>query len=145
MTAALYCVGEELENLVRTNKQTVQKLRPPYPQVSSRETRANNITNKWQGLALGARSLYVFLSSLSTKNCQHIHYSSGRSIMSIQIHTGCKLLNTFITVWVEVSCVFRFTPAANLIVHGLQSCGSGQPYIMLEQTDTQRIQNLRPL
>ena len=29
------------------------------------------------------------------------------------------------TVWVEVSCVFRFTLAANLIVHGLQSRDGG--------------------
>ena len=42
----------------QSNKQTFSKLRPPYPQVSSRETRANNVAhlNKVQ-YKLGATTL----------------------------------------------------------------------------------------
>ena len=45
--------------------------------------------------------------------------------MPVQLHSGRKLWSTFITVWVEVSCVFRFTLAANSIVHALQSRDGG--------------------
>ena len=39
---------------------------------------------------------------------------------------------TFITVCLKVSCLFRFTPAANLVAHGLQ-LSDGAPYNMLER------------
>ena len=45
--------------------------------------------------------------------------------MCLQIHAGHKFGKTFIAARVKVSCLFRFTPAANSIVHGLQSRDGG--------------------
>ena len=56
MTAALYCVGEELENLMRTNKQTDRE----HTENSKHEAtlipmdRQGDWANKWQGPTLGA-------------------------------------------------------------------------------------------
>ena len=56
------------------------------------------------------------------KNRHYIYYSSNQSIMSLQIHVCRKLSSTFITVRIEVSCLFRFTPGANYRAHGPQLC-----------------------
>ena len=40
--------------------------------------------------------------------------------MPLQLHSGRKLRSTFITVRVEVSCLFIFTPGANYGAHGPQ-------------------------
>ena len=74
------------------------------------------------------------------------------------LHSGCKLRSTIITVRVEVSCLFRFTPGTNYGSHwpqlhdgGLILCWSRIRKFVTQreptdtQTDTQRMQLQRPL